>query len=65
MRRAALVPALLFLTPLMGDTFAQERKVDPLPAVELAVNLERLTQRLEALPESDEARAFLRGDLSW
>ena len=62
MRHAALVPALLFLPPVMGDTFAQERKVDPLPAVELAVNLERLKQRLAELPESDEERSLLKLD---
>ena len=62
MRRAALVPALLFLTLVMGDAFAQERKVDPLPSVELAVNLERLKQRLAELPESDEERSLLKLD---
>ncbi len=62
MGRTILVSSLLLLALWLGGASAQERDVDPLPSVELAVNLERLKRRLADLPESDEERSLLKLD---
>lgn len=52
--------------PLSGVVLrAQEQEAvppDPLPSVELPVNLERMKRRLSALPASDDERSLLRLD---
>ena len=60
-QRAIVLPlAVLLLGPLAPVDAAQEVYDAPLPAVELPVNLERLKQKLEALPATDEERSLLK-----
>ena len=57
----ASVLTVLLLSPLAPATAAAQKDDQaPLPAVELPVNLERLKQKLAALPATDEERSFLK-----
>ena len=57
---ASLLTLLLLSTLASVDTAAQEINGAPLPAVELPVNLERVKQKLAALPATDEERSLLK-----
>ncbi|MDP6581560.1 MAG: hypothetical protein QF681_12970 [Vicinamibacterales bacterium] len=63
MTRRAIVSAVTILLVsqfLPVNAAPQEVAVDPLPAVELPVNLERLKRKLAALPATDEERSLLK-----
>tara|TARA_B100000029_G_scaffold101412_2_gene91695 strand:- start:96 stop:467 length:372 start_codon:yes stop_codon:yes gene_type:complete len=62
MRRCVVVSSLVLLTAGVTGIAGQERQADPLPSVELAVNLERMKRRLADIPASEEERSLLKLD---
>ena len=59
LRAIVSVLGVLLLSPLAQVAAAQDVDGAPLPAIRLAVNLERVKRKLAALPASEDGRSIL------